>query len=107
MMSKEHVGNGRRDYKCERGIEIKEVEEHSVHFPQVRALCPAVLHLLQTRARFAGGWCCAAAASCPIGVVVGHKGVEVAGKGVEVAGKGMCGCGQVISRTSSGQYGAI
>ena len=24
--------------------------------PQLRALCPAVWHLLQTRALFAGGW---------------------------------------------------
>ena len=27
----------------------------SLYFPQVRALCPLLWHLLQTRARFAGG----------------------------------------------------
>ena len=30
--------------------------ENELYFPQVRALCPAVLHLLHTCARFAGGW---------------------------------------------------
>ena len=29
--------------------------DRRVYWPQVRALCPVLLHLLQTRARFVGG----------------------------------------------------
>ena len=76
-----------------------------LHFPQVRALWPSVLHFRQTRARFAGGWCSAAVPTVDEvvwdvvvgrgvevpgnGVVVGGRGVEVPGSGVVVAGRGV------------------
>ena len=76
-----------------------------LHFPQVRALWPGVLHFRQTRARFAGGWCSAAVPTVDevvrdvvvgrgvevpgSGVVVGGRGVEVPGSGVVVAGRGV------------------
>ena len=41
----------------ERQYVLEEREgENELCFPQVPALCPGVLHLLNTRARFAGGW---------------------------------------------------
>ena len=77
----------------------------NLHFPQVRALWPGVLHFRQTRARFAGGWCSAAVPTVDevvpdvvvrrgvevpgSGVVVGGRGVEVPGSGVVVAGRGV------------------
>ena len=78
-----------------------------LHFPQVRALWPGVLHFRQTRARFAGGWCSAAVPTVDevvrdvvvgrgvevpgSGVVVGGRGVEVPGSGVVVGGRGLIG----------------
>ena len=64
--------------------------------PQVRVLCPAVLHLMQTCALFAGGWWLA-------GVLATEGGAVVA---VDVVAdcKHTAGFGHTTSRTSSGQY---
>ena len=63
----------------------------NLHFPQVRALWPGVLHFRQTRARFAGGWCSAAVPTVDEVVpdVVVRRGVEVPGSGVVVGGRGV------------------
>lgn len=82
-----------------------------IFFLQVQTLCPAVLHLLQTRAHFAGGWRCSVdwpllpagicgTVSCQAADV--EAGVEV--EGAVDAAQGVSGRGQIISHMSSGQY---
>ena len=63
--------------------------EGRVHLPQVRALCPAVLHLMQTRA---------------LSGVLATEGGAVVAVDVVADCKHTAGFGHTTSRTSSGQY---